>query len=280
MKRIKEALEQARNDGVLNRSSVAGESERSKYAEQLVASVVQAPGTGANLDHLPRLELDDEVLSKNLVFRGHETDSFSMAYKMLRTQVYQKMLQNDWSTLGVTSSNAGEGKSLTSLNVAFSLARASAKPLVLLDLDLRRPSIVSKLGVQPERGVIDYLVKGVSLQDVLVKLSDNLLLMPGVESIKDASEILGSASMVKLLKDLRALFPDSLIIFDLPPVLVVDDVMALSPLLDTCLLVAEEGRTKQHDLEQALDLLQMTNLMGIVLNRSGEIEKSYYYSSY
>lgn len=280
MKRIKEALEQARQDGILKKSSVVGNVDvdvAEAVAEPEKPEQEPAPRQAVNI---AAVDLNRELLRRNLVFQGKESDSFSMAYKMLRTQVYQKMSINNWTTLGITSATSGEGKSLTSINLAFSLSRAAARPVVLVDLDLRRPSLISKLGISTELGVSDFLVRGAGLQNVLLKISENLILAPGTEDVIDASEILSSVHMARLLRELRDTLPDALIIFDLPPVLMVDDVLALSPSLDACILVAEEGRTQRDDLQQALDMLQMTNLLGVVLNKSGEMANNHYYDKY
>lgn len=282
MNRIKEALQQARNDGILRKSSVAEGGEDSKAGSTDFSGKSgpeQAP-EGVVDWHLSSVDLNRDLLRKNLIFLGKESDSFSMAYKMLRTQVYQKMVNNNWTTLGITSATSGEGKSLTAINLAFSLSRASARPVVLVDLDLRRPSVVTKLGISVERGISDYLTRGVALQNILLRIADNLVLAPGIEDVSDASELLGSVQMVRFLRDLREAMPDALIIFDLPPVLMVDDVLALSPTIDACLIVAEEGRTQRDELQQAVDMMQMTNLLGVVLNKSGEISNNHYYDKY
>ena len=280
MKRIKEALEQARQDGVLKKSSVVGGEHQEPPVQKPTQTASPSPKP-MDAMHIPIVDLNRDLLRKNLVFQGKESDSFSMAYKMLRTQVYQKMSNNNWTTLGITSASAAEGKSLTAINLAFSLSRAASRPVVLVDLDLRRPSLITKLGISTELGVSDFLVRGAGLRNVLLRISDNLILAPGTEDVADASEILSSVHMARLLRELHDSLPDALVLFDLPPVLMVDDVLALSPSLDACLLVAEEGRTQRDDLQQALDMLQMTNLLGVVLNKSGEMaSNNYYYDKY
>ncbi len=265
--RIKQALSQAQDDGI-----ITGSRSIEKEDSASVATRPQRRAIGEVV------ELDRQLLKVNHVFVGDEADSFAMSYKILRTQVYQKLRQNKWKSVGVTSSTHSEGKSLTAVNLAFSLARATSKGVVLLDFDLRRPTLDKKLGLNLEHGVSDYFLKNVPLEDLVVRVSEGLTVVPGVQSTSDASEILSSTKMKTFISELKRKFPESILIFDLPPVLLVDDVLAFSPELDTVMVVAEEGRTKSEELTRTLELLQLTNLLGVVLNKSGEMSKdSYYY---
>lgn len=265
--RIKQALSQAQDDGIITGSrSVERAEERSR---RTAASPV---GKAA-----PNIALDRQLLKENHVFVGDEADSFAMAYKILRTQVYQKLRQNKWKYLGVTSSTHSEGKSLTAINLAFSLARASSKGVVLLDFDLRRPTMDKKLGLELEHGVSDYFLHNAPLDSFTVQVSDGLTVIPGGPSTSDASEVLSSPKMKTFMSELNRKFPDAIFLFDLPPVLLVDDVLAFSPELDSVMVVCEEGRTKNEELQRTLELVQLTNLLGVVLNKSGEMSKDHYY---
>lgn len=231
---------------------------------------------------LRSVELNAKQLRKNLVLRGDEMESATMAYNMLRTQVYRTMSENGWSTIGITSANKGEGKSLTAINLAYSLARSVQQSVILIDLDLRRPSISKKLNIEPTVGMGDYFAKNVPLNDIMFSPEiDDFVIAPGRgQTLDNASELLGSGKLAHLIKELHHKFPSKFVIFDLPPTLLVDDVLVAAEYLDSLLLVATEGETKKEELKRAVGLLEPHNLLGVVLNRSGESGNGGYYDYY
>ncbi len=227
------------------------------------------------------ISTDPVILRKNRVLMGDEMESATMAYNMLRTQVYKTMAKNGWNSLGVTSSNKSEGKSLTSLNLSLSLARSLQQTVVLIDFDLRRPSIHKKLDYEPRAGLSDYYTNGAPLSEIMISPGvDGLVIIPGRESLNNASELLASPKTPFLLNEISRMFPSQYMVFDLPPVLLVDDVMALSDYIDSTLLVVSEGTSKKEELAQTVELLEATNLIGTVLNNSGESRTSGGYYDY
>ena len=227
------------------------------------------------------ISTDPVSLRKNRVLMGDEMESATMAYNMLRTQVYKTIVKNGWNSIGVTSSNKGEGKSLTSLNLALSLARSVQQTVILVDFDLRRPSIHKKLNYQPRAGLSDYYTQNAPLSELLVSPGvEGLVIIPGRESLNNASELLASPKTPYLLNEISRMFPSKYLVFDLPPVLLVDDVMALSDYIDSTLLVVSEGSSKKEELAQTIELLGSTNLIGTVLNNSGESRTSGGYYDY
>ena len=213
--------------------------------------------------------LSNEHLQKNHVLTP-ETDKIVVnAYKVLRTRVLQQMQQNRWTALAVTSPKPDEGKTLTAINLSISMALKLDYTVLLVDLDFRNPSIHDRFGFQPKCGLGDYLAGRVRLEEVFVNPGINrLLLLPVQKKEKHSSEILSSTGMKQLVDELRNRYPSRIIIFDLPPVLVGDDVLAFSSIADATLLVVEEGKTTTNDLNRTMGLLEKKNLIGTVLNRS------------
>ena len=227
------------------------------------------------------ISIDPVNLRKNRVLMGDEMESATMAYNMLRTQVYKTMVKNGWNSIGVTSSNKSEGKSLTALNLALSLARSVQQTVILVDFDLRRPSIHKKLNYEPRAGLSDYYTHDAPLSELLISPgAEGLVIIPGRESLNNASELLASPKTPYLLNEISRMFPSKYMVFDLPPVLLVDDVMALSDYIDSTLLVVSEGTSKKEELAQTVELLGTTNLIGTVLNNSGESRTSGGYHDY
>jgi len=211
------------------------------------------------------------VLAGNLVLTGDEPNPAATAYRLLRTQVLQKMSAHGWNVLAVTSPSAGEGKTLTAINLAVSIARTVNYTVLLVDLDFRNPSIHRYLGVEPKAGILDYLLDGVPLTSVLLNPGiDRLVVLPGRSSFLRSAELLASPRMVSLVEELKSRYPSRIVLFDLPPVNSAADAMAFSPYVDASLLVLEEGKTLQADVRQALSYLGSTTVLGAVLNKSCE----------
>ncbi len=216
-----------------------------------------------------KVALQPEVLRKNCVLFGDQMESATMAYNMLRTQVYKQMTQHGWATLAITSANKSEGKSLTALNLALSLSRSVQQTVVLVDLDLRRPSMHKKLNISPTYGMSDFYGGDTRLSSVMFKPEgSDLIVLPGRESLENASELLASQKTHLLFAELKKLFPSRIVVLDLPPLLLVDDVLVLADHIDCSLLVVSESMSKKEELHQAVELLQGSNIIGTVLNNS------------
>jgi capsular exopolysaccharide synthesis family protein len=204
-------------------------------------------------------------------------DSAAIAgYKLLRTQVLQRMKAKGWRALAVTSPGPGEGKTLTAVNLALSLAQDVNQTVLLVDLDLRHPGVHRAFGYEPAAGIGDHLFDGVPLPDILFTPGvERLVILPGRESVASSSEVLASPLVVNLVEELKNRYPDRLVVFDLPPVLSADDALAFSPYVDAVLMVVEEGRTTRDGFERALRYLGQTPVLGTVLNRTAEKLHSY-----
>jgi capsular exopolysaccharide synthesis family protein len=225
----------------------------------------------------PVLDLDND--ESRVVLSDAQDESVRSAYKMLRTRTVRRMRSNDWQTLGITSATQGDGKSLTSLNLALSLARETTLSVVLLELDLRRPTICRQLGVEPRKGLPDYLDGTSTLEEVMFRPQNTkrLAILPNTEVYENSSEVLSSPKIAQLIEELRTDDPGRMLVCDLPPFMVADDVLAFAPLVDAFLLVVSEGVTSRQTLHKGLDILQELPVLGVVLNRSEEVSGGYYY---
>lgn len=252
-------------------------------ARQSQNQVDRAPFSAAPVRHADQkirtIPVSRDFLSENRIITGDGNDTYSHAYKVLRTRVWQQMRSNGWSTMAVTSANPGEGKTLTAINLAISLSRMEiGRTVLLVDLDMRRPRIHDYFGFWPEHGVSDYLQGGVSLDDIIVDPGiGDMLLLPGNVPVVNSSEILSSPRMQRLLQEIKLRFPSRLVIFDLPPVLATDDVLVLAPAIDALLLVIEEGKSKADEIKRTVELLKDVKLLGTVLNKSEESGRVYGY---
>lgn len=218
------------------------------------------------------------VLRANRVLGGIEESSVLAAYKMLRTQVLQRMKERNWRALAVTSAGPGEGKTLTAINLAISLAREVNHTVLLVDLDLRNPSVHKYFGFQPEQGVSDIVLRGAPVAQALFHPGiQRLVVLPSQEPVAHSSEVLSSPAMLALVEDLKHRYLNRIVLFDLPPVLSADDAVAFAPHVDAALLVVEEGKTTREALTRAVGYLRNTELLGTVLNKSEESVAEYHY---
>jgi capsular exopolysaccharide synthesis family protein len=216
-----------------------------------------------------RRVLEPDVLARNLIVSGVGSDTVSSAYKMLRTHVLQRMRANGWNVLAITSAGPGDGKTLTALNLAITMAREVNHTVLLVELDLRRPTVHSLLGYEPGPGITDFLLRDTPLSEVMFNPGiDRLVVIPAGPPVESSSELLSSPRMVDLVRELKERYPSRLVLFDVPPLLTSDDGLAFVPYVDAALLVVAEGQTSYEDIERAKNMLASTHLLGAVLNRA------------
>lgn len=224
-----------------------------------------------------RIDVPQTVLSENRLIAGNRSDPRATAFRMLRTQVLHAMRENGWSALGITGPTSGIGKSLVATNLAISISLEVNQTVLLVDLDLRRPSIHKYFGFEPDRGLIDYLKGEAELKDLFINPAfQRLVLIPGRDTSTESSELLSSPRMAKLVKDLKSKYESRIIVFDMPPLLNLDDTMVFLPNVDSALLVFENGKNTESEVQDAMRLLESTNLIGTVLNKADEEIRDYY----
>ena len=206
----------------------------------------------------------------------------SEAVRRLRTNLQFVNLANQTKSILVTSSVPGEGKSTTALNLAVSMVDAGQK-VILIDADLRRPSVAEYLGLEGGAGLTTVLIGRAELSDVVQPWQQTSLdILPAGQIPPNPSELLGSTAMSSLLAELGNRY--DLVIFDSPPVLPVTDAMVLSKLAGGTLLVVGVDRIHRTQLRDTIDSLNTVgaNLQGLVLNKIARRDSSayVYYSGY
>jgi non-specific protein-tyrosine kinase len=198
------------------------------------------------------------------------------AYKVLRTQIRQRTQAKGWNTLMVTRAGPGEGKTLTAINLAITLAKGFNQTVLLVDSDLRRPTVGRYMCLDEDKGRINYLLDDVPLKDLIIwPCIEKLTIIPGGHPIEDSAELLGSDRMTDLVAELKNRYADRFIIFDAPPILSGADVIAFAPIVDGILFVVESGKTSIKDVIKAVELVPFDKLLGFVLNRH-KVKQNYY----
>ena len=198
------------------------------------------------------------------------------AYKALRTNVLFSLPDSGTKCIGVTSATKGEGKSSTALNLAISFAQIGKKTLII-DCDMRLPTIASKLGVPGVPGLSDILVKEGNVSTALRQIGElGITVLPSGTIPPDPTYLLESHRMKALMEILRKYF--EIIIVDLPPVNSVADAAILAQQLDGFLLVVRHGVAEYHEVSSMLSQLRLTNakILGMVYTGAPVTGKSYY----
>ncbi len=234
--------------------------------------------TGVRYTMTRMVEVSQQTFLDNRIISALPQHQYKDAYRMLRTRVLQTMRNNGWTSVAVTGPASGCGKTLTAINLAISLAMEVTHTVLLVDLDLRNPTIHEYFGYQPELGLSDYLTTDIPLYQLLFNPGiERLVVLPGRNVLPNSAEMLRSPRMISLVNELKTRYPDRLVVFDLPPILAADDALAFSPYTDCFLMVAESGGTKKDDLQKAYDILKNTPLVGTVLNKSAAPSSGYGY---
>ena len=216
------------------------------------------------------------VFRKNRLLVGWR-NSFRPAYNMARTHVLLRMKSKAWSTLGIISANPSEGNTLTAINLALSIARDLNHTALLADFDLANPSICGYFEYNPPYGIGDYIFCDVPLKDILFNPGvERLVVIPAKEKLANTSELLSSPIVTDLVDEIKSRYHDRYAIFDLPPVTMCDDALALSSHIDAFLIVVEEGKTKKEELKHMVELFGKDKIIGTILNKSRAGKKGYY----
>ncbi len=212
---------------------------------------------------LPEIKLGD-IDPKFVVY--HDPESFSAEnFKILRSQILHPRTGLPSRFILVTSAVPQEGKTYIAINLAFSFARSV--PTILIETDLRRPSFTHFLGINPEKGLADYLLKKCALSDIVLKTDyDNLFLVSSGSNYKDIKDVFSSEKMVNFLEDLRRTFSGFFFIFDSAPLMVASETISLSRLVDGVLFVVRYAFSDRDIVGEALEKIGRSKLLGFVFN--------------
>jgi len=242
-----------------------------------LAPAIEAAGTEARTQRIVALD-EDRREHERILPAGGILGVTGGAYKMLRTQVLRRLKELKATTLAVLSASNGEGKTLSAINLAVAIAADPGYTALLVDLDLRNPNVHRRFGFEPELGVEDCIEQGREVRDAMVQVAgyDRLVLLPARGRVELSSELLATERMTELVLELRTRYPNRIVIFDLPPVLLADDALAFSRNIQAGLFVVAEGVTIREDIARSMALLRHVPIVGTVLNGSRDSAGAYY----
>jgi protein-tyrosine kinase len=232
-------------------------------------------------DRKPRsvLKVDKNHLETNRIIALQVGNPQATSFDMLRTKVLQEMDEQNWQVLVMTSPSVGCGKTMSSINLALSIARQPDRNVFLVDLDFRKPKVAYTLGVTPEHDIANVIKGECDIEDAMFSLDiagPHLTVLANRQSIKHPSEAIVSRQVKNLFDHLRAEPGKPIIVVDMPPVLITDDVLAFLPQADCCVLAVAEGVSTIGDVDSSEKLLTGTNYLGCILTKSSERHLAYY----
>ena len=258
MERIKQAVKKAR-------------SQRPREAGRLSATPLPEADLNAKLEYSQTrvVELQPHQLKKNRIFSVNRHDPTSVNFDLLRTQILQKMDENNWRTIAITSPTPAVGKTVIAINLAISIVQQTNRTAMLVDFDLRQPRIGNYLGIPMEKSLNDLLEGEASLSEMLVNPGiPRLVILPTKNAVSNPSETLASTKISSLVNEIRDRYESRIIIFDLPSLLHSDDAISICPKIDCILMVVANGMSTQREIEDSLRHLSKSNLIGTVFNKA------------
>lgn len=221
------------------------------------------------LERLAELTLDHQLLRKNNIVGFNNRAAETRAFNLLRTTFAKKLKAKGYRIIGITSAAPDAGKSFLTVNLGASLSFVSDGPVFLVDLDLRRASLASTIGLEPERSVNDFLSGEASdLHQIGVRIKGSrVVAFPATKTRKPPVDLLAGDRLAALIANLRDMSETATVLVDLPPVFADDDAMIIAEHLDAFLLVVDAGRTTKNQVKEALAMMQPASCVGTILNR-------------
>lgn len=202
----------------------------------------------------------------------------STEFDILRTRILQLVEPQGWRRIAITSPDPACGKSTVAANLAFSLARQEGQKVLLVELDLRRPSLARILGLKPAHGIGALLTAEAEPEACVLRLGRNLAVVPASGPSRNPAELLRGPGTIAALADLETRLKPTIVLFDLPPMLANDDAMAFVGRTDAAILVAASEATTIKQIDQCeRDLAAQTNVLGIVLNKCRYMDRDFGY---
>lgn len=284
MEKIQEAIAKAR--AVRERAEAAAPSAPAGVAAAVPLATTAEPGPSpdqavAEAWSLLKPYAADEARLKKARIMTLKGGPEASPFDVMRTKVIQTMRANNWKRLAITSPSPGCGKSTVTLNLAFSLARQPDIRSIVAELDLRRPSLAKLLGVIPSKSFSDVLEGKADFADQALRHDRNLALALNATAVRNPAELLHNSRVTEHLTAIEDRYAPDLMIFDMPPMLISDDMMAFAGQVDCVLLIAAAETTKIKEIDTCeRELANQTNVMGVILNKCRYMGETYGYSHY
>jgi protein-tyrosine kinase len=221
----------------------------------------------ATWDSLQLLEINPSALNRNRLISATRGHPAHVTIDMLRTRILHAIKENGWKNIGITAPTTGCGTSFIACNLAVSLSRGESRRVILMDMNLRHPGVHEMFGTNAAFRMGNFLTRHIEVEDYFCRVGENLAL--GLNNTVEAepAEYFLDDTTSEILLEMQNLMAPDIVIYDLPPALAHDDVVAFLPQLDAVLLVVGGGITTAEHVHKTERLLgDSTPLLGTVLN--------------
>ncbi|MBF9036670.1 hypothetical protein HKCCE2091_20740 [Rhodobacterales bacterium HKCCE2091] len=229
------------------------------------------PGSAAAIGEiwaaLPAYEPQPKALIANRVVT-YDAGAAATPFDVLRTKVLLMMRKNNWRRLAITSPSSSCGKTTMACNLALGLSRQSDIRAMLVELDLRRPAVAETLACKPAHDVTEMLTGAVPFEEQALRVRDNVALSMARRPSSDPTKYMLNQETQDRLKEIESRYRPTLVIFDLPPILLGDDTRAFLSNVDCALIVARAEKTTVAEIDNCeREIAEHTNVLGVVLNQ-------------
>jgi protein-tyrosine kinase len=232
-----------------------------------------------------RIEIDlDALASAGIVSPNAPRSQIADQFRVIKRPLISNAMGKGASVISngnlimVTSALAGEGKSFTAINLAMSIATELDNTVMLVDADVARPSVLRVLGLPPSAGLLDLVLdESLDMSSVLLKTNiDKLSILPSGTPHERATELLASDAMIRLLENMASRYPDRIIIFDSPPLLLTTESRVLASHMGQIVMVVRAESTLQSDVQHALSAIEACQVKLLVLNQARAVSRGGY----
>jgi exopolysaccharide/PEP-CTERM locus tyrosine autokinase len=247
-------------------------------------------GAGSEVGKKKALREKGEVVTINtanpfLVTANDQGSPASEQYRKLKSLIVRLSQSGDFDkSLMVTSSVANEGKTITSINLAITMAQEFDHTVLLVEADIRKPSVLRYLGLHAERGLTDCVVDGLDISEVIIKTGiGNLSILPAGRPVDNPVELFSSNRMSSLFAEIKSRYNDRYVIVDTTPLLPFAEPQYIASMIGAVVMVIREGVTTEDKLKNSLEMLKNQNLLGVVSNcvsRMNSLQGYYGYYGY
>jgi Mrp family chromosome partitioning ATPase len=277
----------------MERIQSAIEKARAARQDKVPGTAAAAPAAKAKAQPSRPLEADDpwlalpEFETNPKTLEAHRIVAFksgpaAIPFDVMRTKLLHQMRLNNWRRIAITSPSSSCGKTMVSLNLAFSLARQVEIRVLVVELDLRRPAVAKTLGLRVKHLFASVLEGQSPAEENMVRYGPNLIFATNHIPTRNPAELLQGPGAAAVLDEIEARYRPDIMIFDMPPMLVNDDTIAFLDQVDCAMLIGAAETTTIDEIDRCeQELAARTKVMGVVLNKCRYLERgeSYGYDS-
>lgn len=233
--------------------------------------------------HLAHRELNDDVMRKHRIFMGDRSNAAYRDIDMLRTRLLSSLSENGWRRVAITSPTSHCGKTFVTANLALSLSRHDQCRAIVVDMDLRKPSLAQHMGIKNPGDLSQVFTGADAIESHLVTVDDrknnigaNVAFALNDTAQTYAAELLMEPRTHAILDKMQERFDPDVVLYNLPPILEYDDMVGFKNQVDGILLVVSGGETRTNDIRKVHKIIgNDIPLLGVVLNRSEDIAQGW-----